>query len=123
LFLVVLAISSYCKVGERVLLNFQITQHARDEALLQSLKEYLGCGNYYPIASRDAGEFRVNVTADIINKIIPFFDKYPIEGVKALDYLDFKRAAKIIQMKGHLTNEGLEEIRKIRLGMNTGRSN
>jgi hypothetical protein len=43
-------------------------------------------------------------------------------GVKAKDYDDWKRAAKIIAEKGHLTTKGIMEIRKIKTGMNTGRS-
>jgi len=55
--------------------------------------------------------------------------------VKALDFADFKRASDIMQTKGHLTESGLEEIRRAPLppptskkwggeekeGMNTGR--
>jgi len=54
-------------------------------------------------------------------KIIPFFDKYPIKGEKSLDYANFKRATEIMEIKGHLTVNGLEEIRKIKAGMNRGR--
>jgi len=34
-------------LGEAVKLKFKITQHSRDEQLLQRLISYLGCGNYY----------------------------------------------------------------------------
>ena len=57
--------------------------------------------------------------SDITDKIIPFFDKYSIEGVKAFDFADFKRAAELMKNKAHLTEDGLEEIRKIKGGMNT----
>ena len=54
-------------------------------------------------------------------KIIPFFERCPILGVKALDFEDFKRVVAIIKVKGHLTESGLEEIRLIKAGMNRGR--
>jgi len=48
-----------------------------------------------------------------VKKIIPFFDKYPTLGVKAQSYAKFKKVAEIMKVKGHLTDSGLDEIRKI----------
>ena len=55
---------------------------------------------------------------DISQKIIPFFDKYPIRGVKALVYSNFKIVVEIMKVKGHLTPTGLEQIRQIKDVMN-----
>jgi hypothetical protein len=55
---------------------------------------------------------------DISEKIIPFFDKYPLEGSKLNDYLAFKKGISIIKDNSHLTMEGLNEIRTIIAGMN-----
>ena len=33
------------RLGEKVALRFSIAQHSRDEVLMRSLIEYLGCGN------------------------------------------------------------------------------
>ena len=38
-----------------------------------------------------------------MGKIIPFFDKYPIVGVKSKSYEDFKQVALIVKDKKHLT--------------------
>lgn len=103
-------------------LVFQIAQHSRDEKLMKNIVDYLGCGNYYPRSSEDKGEFTVAKFFDIESKIIPLFNQYQIEGVKALDFADFKKAAEIMKVKGGLTATGLEEILKIKEGMNRGRS-
>ena len=58
---------------------------------------------------------------EIQKKIIPFFQKYPLHSVKALDFKDFCQVADIMMDKKHVTKEGLEQIRKIKAGMNTGR--
>ena len=109
-------------------LNFIITQHTRDEKLIKSFISYLGCGRYkdrYKLRSRssevNAGNYIVTRFVDHIEKIIPFFDQYPIIGVKSLNYADFKKVAEIIKTGDHLSQEGLEQIRKIKEGMNTGR--
>ena len=72
---------SKTKLGETVKLEFQLTQHARDENLMKSLISYFQCGTI-----RKRGEFidfRVSKFKDIYEKIIPFFTRYPILGVKA----------------------------------------
>jgi LAGLIDADG endonuclease len=71
-------------------LEFQITQHNRDEQLMKSLENYLGCGKLYGITDSHC-RFIVTKFNDLTEKIIPFFNKYPIVGVKAEDFADFKR--------------------------------
>jgi len=112
------------KIGANLSLKFQITQHSKDEQLMKSLVSYLGCGRYearsgYP--GLQAGDFVVTKFSDIAEKIIPFFNKYPIRGVKALDFADFSAVAEIIKNKDHLTPDGLGQIRIIKAGMNKGR--
>lgn len=113
--------SSSCKTGSRVWSSFRITQHSRDEDLMKALVEYLGCGRYYLKSKQDVGDFVVSRLSDITAKVIPFFEKYPIVGVKALDFSDFCKASKLIKDKAHLTDSGLEQIRLIKAGMNRGR--
>lgn len=114
--------SSSHKLGSQVKLTVQITQSLRDQALMISLIEYLGCGKYYPVLKNNKGNFVVVKFSDITDKIIPFFNKYPLQGAKASDFADFCKVAEIIKEKGHLRVDGLEEIRKIKAGMNRGRS-
>ena len=116
----ILITKSTTKIGIRVLLVFQITQHTRDEELIKSFIKYFKCGNIY--IKGNAFDFKVTKLDDIQNKIIPFFKKYSILGVKALDFADFCKVAELIKEKKHLTKEGLEQIRKIKVGMNKGRN-
>lgn len=108
--------------GFTVKLIFILAQHSRDMALLQSLVDYLGCGRYTPRVNQEAGDFMVTKFADFRDKIIPFFAKYPIAGVKSLDLADFCKVAELMQQKAHLTEEGLAEIRLIKAGMNLSRA-
>jgi len=47
--------------------------------------------------------------------------KYPIVGVKALDFENFCQVAEIMKVKGHLTKSGLEQIISLKEKMNTKR--
>lgn len=51
---------------------------------------------------------------DIINIIIPFFDKYKIVGSKGEDFEYFKQVSILMKNKAHLTSKGLDEIRLIK---------
>ena len=76
-FLVDIFKSSSVKSGFQVKLKFSLAQHTRDEKLLKSLVEYLGCGYYYERPNKFAGDFIVTKLADLNSKIIPFFNNYP----------------------------------------------
>lgn len=112
--------SSSHKLKEKVSLSFIITQHIKDELLMRSIIDYLGCGNIQ--VGDHAVYFRVDKFLDINEKIIPFFDKYPLLGIKSLDYLDWCKAVELINNKDHLTKEGLEQLRILKTGMNRGRT-
>jgi hypothetical protein len=55
---------------------------------------------------------------DIVMKIIPFFEKYPIKGSKYNNYVYFKEAAFIIKNKEHLTNKGMDRIKELKAIIN-----
>ena len=120
-FLIEISASKMYSVGSQVRLVFQLTQHSRDYQLLFCIYELLGCGHIYKKGDGEILDFRVRKLDDIINKIIPFFNNYPIRGVKALDFADFIKAAELMKKKNHLTKEGFEEIKQIKAGMNRGR--
>lgn len=45
----------------------------------------------------------------------------PLRGVKSKDFTPLCKAVDIMKVKGHLTNEGLDQLNKLKKGMNTGR--
>lgn len=108
--------------GYFVTFKFQLTQHGKDEFLLQSLVSYLGCGRYEAGNGRDWGIFVCTKFSDITDKIIPFFNKSPIVGVKLLDYTDWCKAVEVTKSGGHLKEEGLNQIVELKNGMNKSRS-
>lgn len=126
---------STTKLGSTPRLRFTITQHSRLfffiiyiinykkklEQLLQNFVTYLGCGRYTNRTSGAAGDFLCSKFSDIVEKIIPFFNEYPIIGNKLRDFEDWKKVADLMTSKAHITGEGLDAIREIRAGMNQGR--
>ena len=120
---IIVAKTSNTKVGFRVLLGFQITQHTRDEKLMTSLITYFGCGIIEKDPRGPNLYYSVYKFSDNYGKIIPFFKKHKIVGIKSEDFADWCKVAELIEAKDHLTSSGLDKIREIKSGMNKGRSN
>jgi hypothetical protein len=113
--------SSLSKLGISIRLSFEISQHLRDELLFKNLVNYHGCGRLVCESNQPLVKFVVSKHSDIVQKIIPLFNKYPILRIKADNYKDFCKVAKAISSKSHLTQEGLDKILSIKAGMNYGR--
>jgi len=111
--------SSY-KLGWEIQLCFQIKLHVRDYPILLRIQESLGgIGNVSSNQSTCA--FRVRKLNELI-EIIKFFDKYPLISRKRGDYLLFKEIVSIMQLKEHLTLQGIQKIINIRATLNFGLS-
>lgn len=68
-------------------------------------------------------DFQILKMKDLCDKVI--FFKICLYAVLNLRILlrrqDFCKAVDIMKVKGHLTNEGLDQLNKLKKGMNTGR--
>ena len=118
-FIVDIRESKSYKAGGRVALAFRFNQHIRDDDLIRSFVDYFGCGSYY--SYKKYAEYKCQSFQHNYDIIIPFFQKYPILGIKSLDFMDWCKIAKMVKNKAHLTEEGLNQIREIRDGMNRRR--
>jgi hypothetical protein len=110
------------KLGYRVQLRFRISQHSRDLILMQKIVQYLGSGKIYKYAGKYAISLTIVDFKDITNIFVPFFNENPIIGIKLYDFLDWCKIYSLMLNRSHLTVEGINSIRKIKSGMNTGRN-
>jgi len=101
--------------GYRVQLIFKLTQHCRDEELIRSLVDYLECGRAF--IHKEAVNLEVTKLSDLTDKILPFFQKYRLEGVKQQDFIYFVTVLELMKDKTHLTQEGIDQIQKIKLSL------
>jgi len=83
------------------------------------MKKYFGCGAVLvDNKAFDTYKYQVSKVEDIINIIIPHFDKFPLVGSKQLDYLDWKKA--ILYKKS--SNNNINSILTLKNNMNSKRS-
>ena len=120
-FSVIIFKSPTSKLGEAVKLSFILTQSIRDEYLIKSLIEYLGCGGNTSLDSRGTIDFKATNFSSIRDTILPFFNEYPLQGNKNLYFSDFSEVVTLMENKSHLIKEGLDKIKIIHNRMNTNR--
>nr|QCW06967.1 hypothetical protein [Drechslerella brochopaga] len=109
--------------GIKFTLGYKITQKAHSSGILYDLERFFKCGNIHIDNKKEnAYKFNVNKLDDILNIIIPHFDKYPLYSSKRLDYLDFKKVAFMMKDGLHLNEKYLNTILSIKDNMNSKRS-
>ena len=107
------------KCGYQVLPEFTVVQHERDVQVLHALKAHFGCG----VVRRNHGDrmaYRVRGHQHLLERIIPFFEKHMLKSKKRADFAKFRRIVRMMEAGDHLTEEGVEEIRRIASEMNRG---
>ncbi len=103
----------------QVLPEFTVVSHQRDVQLLHALKTFFGCG----VVRRNHAErmaFRVRRLEHLNERIIPFFEKHPLQSKKQVDFLKFRDVLRLMATGAHLNAEGIARIRAIASRMNTG---
>jgi len=116
--------NSTVKTGFQVQPVFVLGQHIRDEILMNNIITFLECGKIHVKKNKEGFtwlEYTVSKFSDIKDKIMPFFQKHGILGVKLQDFNDWCKVVNLMKDKEHLTPEGLDKIFKIKAGINKGR--
>ncbi len=103
-----------------VRLIFEIELREDDKEILDRVKITLGCGNIYHLDYKRYKKwkphykYKVSNIKDITQKVIPFFEKYPLQAKKKSNFNYFRKVSLLILSGRHLTKEGVEEIIKLK---------
>jgi hypothetical protein len=63
-------------------------------------------------------QYVVSNRDDLLDEVIPFFERYPLRSAKREDFDKFARCMELVDRDAHLTREGLLEIVEIAQTMN-----
>ena len=111
------------KLGFQIQASFELKLHSRDSYILSSIKSFFGEIGYITINNeKNYAEYRVVKLNDILNILIPHFNKFPLLTQKRADFELFKLAIETMSRKEHLTQEGLHKILAIKASLNRGLS-
>lgn len=91
-------------------IEFAVLLRGDDRPLLEGIKATLGCG-HISINRSEAARYAVNRLDDLVNKIVPFFERYPLHGKKRFDYELWREAVQIFKRSQQATIIGKGERR------------
>lgn len=95
--------------------------HGTDRALLVLIQKFCGnIGNISPVNTRSSVESRVNILGDLLNVIIPHFEKYSLITNKHSDFVIFKEIVLLMSNNLHRDLTGLQLILNYRASLNWG---
>lgn len=108
------------KVKWQAVMSFNVSQ--KDPTLLEILKEELKCGIIKTRKRDNLYSFDATNPKDIIQKVIPYFKKYPVQSVsKKKNFSIFCKIAKLMEKGEHRNLTGLKLILKLRETINEGK--
>ena len=115
------------KTGYQISYDFSVVQGESSLRSLKKLKRYFKVGGIYINRRHDNHKehlYRYNVRKkdDLINVIIPFFQKNLLQTAKRKDFEKFCKCMKIVHRGKHLTRAGIIQIAKLTEKMNHRRS-
>ena len=108
------------KVNWQVVMSFNVSQ--RDSTLLYILQRELGCGIIKIRKFDNLYSFDITNPGDIIQKIIPYFQKFPVQSdSKKKNFSLFCKIAKLMENGQHRNLIGLRKILELREKINEGK--
>jgi hypothetical protein len=111
------------RTGYQVAHEFAVTQGAKSVKCLHMLRRHFGVGHVYRNRRHDNHKedlYRFSVVRrnDLMNIIIPFFEKYPLRTSKLSDFTKFAECVRLMNLNVHLTAGGVVRIAEITETMN-----
>jgi hypothetical protein len=98
---------------------FAVFQHKNNPEVVYLFKEILGCGFItYKSGSPNCVVYMVASIKNHLEKVIPFFEKYPIIGHKHQEFLRFKEIVEMLSRREHHKTEGFKRIVQLAFSMN-----
>jgi len=103
--------------------EFVITQEMKTENAIKKIKNFFGCGAIYLNKRHDNHhehllKYVVRNREDLLTKIIPFFERYPLLSAKKKDFQIFASIVRMMGKRKHLKEKGLMKIRLMVRKMN-----
>lgn len=112
------------RLGWQIIPELHISQHERNKHVLELIKNALGCGYLKPNSKNNPSDrtwvLVVRSRKDLLEKVIPFFERYPLRTTKRQDFEKFAYIVRKMAANEHLTPEGLIALLKVAASMNDG---
>lgn len=109
------------KFGWEIRPSFSISQNGDRAEVLLLYRERFGCGSIRPDRSDKTLKYETRCIKDLVERVIPHFEQYPLLSSKRGDFERFARVCRLMYAHRHLTREGFTDIVKLASLINTGK--
>src|SRR3989440_1800774 len=104
-------------VGWEVRPGFSVSQNGDRAEVLHMLQAYFGCGSIRPDRSDKTLKWETRRLEDILERVIPHFERYPLLSGKRLDFERFAAVCRLQAGGGHRMKMGGFEKVEVARGM------
>lgn len=105
-------------VGWETKPSFSVSQNKDRAQQLFIIQKYFGCGFMRDGKTDCTIKYEVRRLDDLLEKVIPHFERYPLFSAKQKDIVALKRVCLIMKKNGHTSPKGLRKILPIAFKMN-----
>ena len=105
-------------VGWETKPSFSVGQNYDRAEVLHLMQKHFGCGFMRRDYKDKTLKYEVRSLQDLIDAVIPHFEKYPLLSAKQNDFLNFREICLLMQNGEHLTLKGLRKITALAFKMN-----
>lgn len=106
------------KLGWELRPSFSISQNEDRRQVLDIIREYFGCGSIRRDFADKTVKFEIRDHSDLVSKVIPHFEQFPLLSKKQKDFELFKTICNIIHEAKHLHKDGFAEVVTLAYRMN-----
>jgi hypothetical protein len=96
--------------GWEVRPSLSVSQNGDRAEVLHAIQAYFGCGSIRPDRSDRTLKWETRRLEDILGRVIPHFESYPLLSGKRLDFERFAAVCKVMAKGAHRAAPGLVEI-------------
>ena len=108
-----------CRRGFQLVPEFHVSQNDDRAQVLEIIRRRLECGYIKPNGRRDhALVFVVRRRADLLGRVIPFFERSPLLSSKQQEFERFAEIVRAMARGAHRTDGGFDELLGKALSMN-----
>jgi hypothetical protein len=105
-------------VGWEVRPSFSVSQNGDRAEVLHVIQVYFGCGSIRPDRSDKTLKWETRRLDDLVERVIPHFERYPLLSRKRLDFERFASICRLAAIGAHRTRAGLSGIVELAREMN-----
>ena len=106
------------RLGWEVRPSFSVSQNADRAQLLYRMQELWGCGFIRPDRSDKTLKYEVRNVQDLVQRVLPHFQTFPLLSPKQDDVVRFNEICRIVGEGGHTQLDGFECIVRTAMQMN-----